>query len=518
MADSYIEYTVAAGGQSTFTVPFPYLSVSDVQVSVNGIPQLIPTSYQWVTGGSITFSPALPEGAVVLITRQTSPDSMEVTFNNGAVLSASDLNTAALQCFYRTQEIQDSLNEWINGGITLFGNGVVTGDMSAQDLIDSVSAYILSTNLANTLQQNISDITTNSELIAGQGEYINTLQTYQAIGILETLSLLGTVTDDGSSFILNVDTTQISGLSALSSSVTTLQTTVGDNTAAIETAATSIDGLQAQYTVKVDVNGHVTGFGLSDVANDGTITSTFIVNADAFAIIDTSNGLSSAVVPFAVRSGVTYIQDVVIEGALIATGSITNAEIANGTITTAKIGNGQITNALIANAAIGTAQIGSATITGNLIVDGTIKSGNIATSTITSGNIQQGQISGVVMAGNPAPNPITGTGTLIGSLTVPAGYTTVIYGRVELSFTGESPSVTVQLYDATTGVILDQADFTGPYGDPTSVGTFPSMTLIAFISDSSTTDHDITLRYKNNSTVSTINDPYWALSALIMPN
>lgn len=67
-----------------------------------------------------------------------------------------------------------------------------------------------------------------------------------------------------------------------------LQTTVGNNTSAIRQEAFSrayADGdLYAQYTVKIDQNGYVSGFGLASSANNSTPFSDFIVRADRFAI------------------------------------------------------------------------------------------------------------------------------------------------------------------------------------------------------------------------------------------
>jgi hypothetical protein len=57
--------------------------------------------------------------------------------------------------------------------------------------------------------------------------------------------------------------------------------------AAVQTLATTTagpDGLTAQYTVKTDVNGYVSGYGLSSTSNTAGATSTFAVRADAFYI------------------------------------------------------------------------------------------------------------------------------------------------------------------------------------------------------------------------------------------
>ena len=71
--------------------------------------------------------------------------------------------------------------------------------------------------------------------------------------------------------------------SAAAKSISTLEITVGENTAAVQETSSVLygaEGLTAQHMVKTDVNGFISGYGLY---NDGN-TSAFIVNADLFAI------------------------------------------------------------------------------------------------------------------------------------------------------------------------------------------------------------------------------------------
>lgn len=53
----------------------------------------------------------------------------------------------------------------------------------------------------------------------------------------------------------------------------------------ISTRASAIDGVEAKYSVKVDINGYIAGFGLLATANDAAPTSDFFVRADRFAIM-----------------------------------------------------------------------------------------------------------------------------------------------------------------------------------------------------------------------------------------
>ncbi len=94
-----------------------------------------------------------------------------------------------------------------------------------------------------------------------------------------------------------VETTLENADTALSQSVTTLATTVGTNTTAISTNAASIDGVEGKYAVKIDVSGHVSGYGLISEPNDGRTVSSFGVRADSFFVAPPT--INSATAPTA---------------------------------------------------------------------------------------------------------------------------------------------------------------------------------------------------------------------------
>ena len=73
-------------------------------------------------------------------------------------------------------------------------------------------------------------------------------------------------------------------IKSLGERITTVQSTAEGNKATVQAHSRSINGLEAQYTVKVDVNGKVAGYGLATTPKNGTPESKFIVNADRFGI------------------------------------------------------------------------------------------------------------------------------------------------------------------------------------------------------------------------------------------
>ena len=74
------------------------------------------------------------------------------------------------------------------------------------------------------------------------------------------------------------------GTGSVNERIKTVQSTADGNKATVQAHARSINGLEAQYTVKVDVNGKVAGYGLATTPKNGTPESKFIVNADRFGI------------------------------------------------------------------------------------------------------------------------------------------------------------------------------------------------------------------------------------------
>ena len=103
-------------------------------------------------------------------------------------------------------------------------------------------------------------------------------------------------------------------IKSLGERITTAQSTADGNTSAVQTHAKSINGLEAQYTVKVDVNGKVAGYGLATTPKNGTPESKFIVNADRFGVGSTGK---ADVFPFVVD---TQKNRVGVNGELVVNG------------------------------------------------------------------------------------------------------------------------------------------------------------------------------------------------------
>ena len=140
---------------------------------------------------------------------------------------------------------------------------------------------------------------------------------------------------------------------ATASDITTLQSQVTSGnetlTAAIQTEASTraaeTGSLFAKYTVKVDVNGYVSGFGLASTANNAAPFSIFSIIADKFTIAPVASNLSDSGAPFfhltspAVVDGAFLQAGTYMKSAFIHDATIDNAKIADLAVDDAKIAN-----------------------------------------------------------------------------------------------------------------------------------------------------------------------------------
>lgn len=93
------------GSNRTFNITFPYSSVSDIKVYVNGFS----VAFSLASPSAVLTLTAPPAAARVRVARETSFEVPSVVFEDGAVLTSDDLNISDEQLFRRVQEIADAL-------------------------------------------------------------------------------------------------------------------------------------------------------------------------------------------------------------------------------------------------------------------------------------------------------------------------------------------------------------------------------------------------------------------------
>lgn len=154
----------------------------------------------------------------------------------------------------------------------------------------------------------------------------------------------------------------------------------------------SAASVEAQYMIKLNVNGRVSGFGLHSTPT----ASEFIILADRFSIVSQSdNGMVSA--PFIVQASATTINGESVPAGIY----IADAYIKNGSIVSAKIGNATIDNAKIANLSADKINAGTLS-TSRLNIDnstlisdaGVLKLGNVQVNNLVANSITTAKLVG----------------------------------------------------------------------------------------------------------------------------
>lgn len=179
--------------------------------------------------------------------------------------------------------------------------------------------------------------------------------------------------DDDGSTILNgpdVKNEEITDLFGEDGNVLNLESgdavvlnTNSDNAISVRT---SLDGVEANYAVKVDLNGRVSGFGL--IATEATATpfSSFIVLADKFAVVNPASSASSPIVPFSVSGDkAVFTSDVTINGDLLTTGTVSADRVAIDGVTLDTSSG----NLIVADGGVDTVQVSTRAITNTARAD-----------------------------------------------------------------------------------------------------------------------------------------------------
>ena len=158
-------------------------------------------------------------------------------------------------------------------------------------------------------------------------------------------------------------------VSALSSQITVVQTTVNGHTASIQQQATSISGLQSQYTLKVTADNAIAGIGLAASSANGQPTSDVTILADRFALVQP--GVAKRV-PFVVTSK-NGVPQIGFDGSIVVSGSMTGDVFAFNSLTGDRIASDQLT----------TRHFTSGSVTTQVLAADSVQAVNIAARAVT---------------------------------------------------------------------------------------------------------------------------------------
>jgi hypothetical protein len=291
---TFVQYT-GDGSNATFTVPFPYIERAHVKVRLGGFLCTEGAHYDFTTGTAIRFRPQfVPVLNQPVTLRRETPAAALVTYQDGALLTQEDLNTATRQALYRIEEVQDRYEASLEAGLTRLNNGQVA---SVSEALDALTQEILASSLAQDLLQRIGDIDSLAQDLLARSEDIlqnaaNISANTSQIGALQTqINNLATIlNDDIATQILNEQTQRISGDEALAQDISLLGAKSGDGTAFILN----------MNTVRVDSNTalgtRLSGIDTALSNNSALIAQETTARVDAVSALSTSLSALTATV------------------------------------------------------------------------------------------------------------------------------------------------------------------------------------------------------------------------------
>jgi len=407
--------------------------ITTLQTDVSTAEGNITTNASAISGLDTRVTTA--EGSIV--SQASDITALETTVNNGTTgVAANASGLTALTTRVTNTEGATTVNA---GAVTTL-NATYTEDLHFRTQAEDENDDLIDLETSGTVE--LQDLT---DFVSGSSAAIDslTVQTFanengiqtQAIQLTALESTVndptnGVVATAGALSSLSTTVSVIDGqVTSTAQDLTTLTTTVGGNTASITTQATSIDGVEANYSVKIDNNNRITGFGLLSTTSGATPFSEFAVVADQFSIVSPDSTADTPIQPFTVTADKIFFgADVVISGDLISTGTISadrlqidgvmfDTETVGG-VTSLIIKESGINTSQIAESAITTARLSNDAVTVDKFAN-TLQSTNYVADTsgwqiLTSGDVefQNAKITGEITATSGSiSNTVTVGGT-----------------------------------------------------------------------------------------------------------
>lgn len=140
------------GTNKLFSITFPYLDTSDINVYLNGVLQTITTQYFFANATTVEFVTAPSNGATVLLDRSTNDSAPNATFFPGSSIKASDLNVNFDQAIYIAQETANSAANQSTAGLQ---TQITAATNTANTAITTANTANATANTANTTANGI---------------------------------------------------------------------------------------------------------------------------------------------------------------------------------------------------------------------------------------------------------------------------------------------------------------------------------------------------------------------------
>jgi hypothetical protein len=431
-ADSSTEHT-GNGSTTSFSISFTYLSTAEIDVKVNNVVKSIGSDYT-ISGQTLTFSSAPSNGHVISIKRDTNIGQKKVDFEDGSVLTETDLDNNTNQLLFGIQEIADDY-------VKRDGSQTITGDIVFEGSVDDANETTLSvTNPTADRTITVPDVT----------------------GTIVTTGDTGTVTSTmiNNGTIVNADinsSANIAGTKLADDSVTLAKLGSGALPTDITVASANIvDGTIVNGDI---ANTTITG---GKLAND-TITSTQI-GANAVTASELANDAVDT----------NAIQDGGVTRAKIAADAIDGTKIENDAIANEHIADLAVGNAQLGNVSVGTTKLQTGAVTNNKIADNSVNAAKLGSAAVTTAKLAPSSVTGAKLAQNSVGNNALNTNAVATENIQNNAVTAAKIADETIITSGEQASATVDNATFFTTAAAEARYFNASTGETIKDGqTFP---------------------------------------------
>ena len=475
------------GSTSAYSITWEYLDTTHVKCFLDGVA----TTAFSVSSSTITFDTAPTNGVVIRIERQTPLTSRLVDFQDGSVLTESDLDKSANQNFYAVQEMSDDQTNNIalttadvydanSKRIINVADPTGTQDAVSKNYLENtwlssanktalttVNANIANINAVNSNSTNINSAVsnaTNINLVATNITSVNTVASditkvvAVANDLAEAVSEVETVADDLNEATSEIDTvaSSITNVDAVGTNIANVNSVAGN-----ETNINAVNSNSANINTVAGANANIT----TVAGANANITTLAGINAD----ITTVAGISSNVT--SVAGNETNINAVNTNSSNINTvaGSIANVNTVGGDIANVNTVAGNISgvNSFGDRYRVSSSAPASSLDVGDLYFDTTANELKVYKSSgwAAAGSTVNGTAQRYNYTATAAQTTFTGADTNGNTLAYDAGYADVYLNGVRLS--GADITIT-----SGTSVVLATGASVGDILDVVGYGTF----------------------------------------------
>lgn len=239
-------------------------------------PSTTNTEYWKFVGEKVSISGVINANASFL-----SDIEIRVTENEGEI-SSHVSEISALEATVNNSET----------GVTVNASRIDSLDLVVTENSGDISSNISSiSGLEATVNDSETGVTANAAQVNSLDLRASSIEGEVSAHASSISGLISTVNDPETGVVANTaaieieQNTRASADSSMASTINTVLSTLGEHTTSIQTHASSIDGIQGKYSVKIDNNGYVSGFGLISTDNDGEPFSEMIMLIDSFKVV-----------------------------------------------------------------------------------------------------------------------------------------------------------------------------------------------------------------------------------------